>query len=223
MTDIRFMRNNVTTDVPEVFGTHGWTWYAGNDLAFEYIKRDWERHHLPLLESLFPNGGGTVVQAGGNCGMYPLLLTQKFKHVYTFEPDPWLFHCLVNNCQLPSIIKLNAGLGAGSGFIDIVGWNPDNCGMRIVGETQANSIPQMALDSFAFKDLDLLFLDIEGYEYNALLGARATLLECKPKIIAEHNDPKEIDRCAALIEPLGYTKITHVGGTDYLYEIPQSS
>ncbi len=41
-----------------------------------------------------------AVQAGGNCGLWPRELGQKFETVYTFEPDPVNFRCLCTTCRL---------------------------------------------------------------------------------------------------------------------------
>src|SRR4051812_41824122 len=56
-----------------------------------------------------------AIQAGGACGTYPLWLSQYFETVYTFEPDPVNFTCLVANCQQANVVKIQAALGLAKG------------------------------------------------------------------------------------------------------------
>src|SRR5210317_451863 len=51
-----------------------------------------------------------VVQAGGACGIYPAYLAEHFSVVYTFEPNPELFRCLISNADNPDIFKIPMGL-----------------------------------------------------------------------------------------------------------------
>ena len=48
----------------------------------------------------------TVIQAGGNIGVYPLALSQRFKVVYTVEPDVDNFEALeANTCNAKNIVS----------------------------------------------------------------------------------------------------------------------
>jgi hypothetical protein len=53
----------------------------------------------------------TAVQAGGNCGLWPAAMGQKFALVYTFEPDPHELPLLCANAPAENIFKFNAALG----------------------------------------------------------------------------------------------------------------
>jgi FkbM family methyltransferase len=220
--DIRALKERVCLRSDEVFGSTGWTWVAGDDLAWQYIQNDWNNHHWPVLHGLFPEGGKTVIQAGGNGGMYPLFLSQLFQRVYTFEPDPVMFHCMVNNCQDERIITLQGALGSHAGFIDIAQFCPDNCGMQVVGEVKKNSIPMFTIDQFLFNDVDLIFLDTEGYELNILEGAIHTLNEFHPKVIAElsnleSDDIQQYTDVVAFMGKLGYPEPKRIGHRDFLF------
>ncbi len=52
-----------------------------------------------------------AIQAGGNCGVWPKAMGEKFELVYTFEPDPMNFRCLCANAPAENIYKFNAALG----------------------------------------------------------------------------------------------------------------
>lgn len=103
----------VRTIPEEVDGVGNWTWVNADVGVWHWPKVDW----LPLKDKYLKHCSkfDVVVQAGGACGMYPRLLAEFFHLVYTFEPDPYNFHCLVNNCQLDRIYKIQAALGDESG------------------------------------------------------------------------------------------------------------
>jgi hypothetical protein len=45
---------------------------------------------------------------------------------------------------------------------------------------------EMTLDSLGLTDVSFMKIDIEGYEYYALLGAVDTITACRPVILYEH-------------------------------------
>ena len=140
----------------------------------------------------------TVLQAGGNCGIYTREYAQHYENVYTFEPDATNMNCLVlntNDCN--NIIKFQACLGESQGMTAIQ--NPleimDIGSIHVktpkelhenmlVVESKAN-IPILTIDDIAFSTLDLIHLDIEGYELFALKGGSNTIKKYKPVIVLE--------------------------------------
>jgi FkbM family methyltransferase len=118
-----------------------------------------------------------------------MCLTYFFEVVFTFEPDPTNFYCLVNNCQKRNVVKLNLALGKNYAKIKPHIVSTVNFGMNKVesiSEEEKHYIPQIPLDSFGFDDLALIMLDIEGLEYEALQGAKNTIKKNKPVIIVEN-------------------------------------
>lgn len=219
------MLDGVVRVRPDDFeGAKGWTWISDpSDVTWPVIASDWVRHHKPVLQRLFPNGGRSVIMAGGNCGMYPALLSTVFKRVYTFEPDPIHFHCLVNNCQMPNVMKFQAALGSHRYHVGMKEPVPGNTGMAQVGKVDGDNILVMPVDSLALNELDLMFIDTEGFEEEVIEGAILTLERCKPKLILELGDlaAGEVDnynRTTQLLEGFNYTKITQIGRLDFLIE-----
>lgn len=149
-----------------------------------------------------------AVQAGGNCGWWPKYLAQRFKRVYTFEPDPVNFVALVFNCPEDNIIKIQAGLGKEPGFAGMMEVARDNRGMMCVHENGSGRFPILPLDTFGFKKLDFLQLDVEGYESHVLLGALETIKRCRPVIMFEDKmlDKRygKVEHPMDILEPLGY-------------------
>jgi len=129
-----------------------------------------------------------VIQAGGNVGVFPRHLANKFKTVYTFEPDGENFECLVKNCPEDNINKYFAALGANNDGVEIGVSRKDlknNCGAyQILGE---GGISTIMIDDMNIAP-DLIYLDIEGYELFALQGGEKTIEKYHPVIVIENKE-----------------------------------
>lgn len=171
-----------------VSGVGPWIWAKTDIHAWAGPKQNWEEGHKSMIEG-FVKDKHTVVQAGGNMGMYPRLLSDMFQRVYTFEPDPVNFHCLVSNCQRDNIIKFNAALGARHELVRVSkdpfpDWEI-NYGVRTVVRSESNNVPTLTIDDLNLDRCDLIMLDVEGYELNILKGSVNTLDKFDPIIFAE--------------------------------------
>lgn len=204
-------------------------WYqpTADNQTFGIILQDWINGIRPELLNHFSNSDpkGTVIQAGGNFGLYPVLYTEFFETVYTFEPDPMNFFCLGLNCQFNNIIKMNLALGDKPGNARMINRSPVNYGMNCIEETSShvNSIPIVNIDSFDFQDVRLLQLDLEGYELPALQGAVNTINKYKPLMIIEATEewsPETYKPIVDFLDTLGYkpTKIITRLDTVFTYQ-----
>jgi FkbM family methyltransferase len=229
MFDLNVLKDKVAVRSDSFEGAEGWTWVSDpNDFTWDVITHDWTAHHRPKLQEWFPNGGSSVVMAGGNCGLYPALLSPLFRVVYTFEPEPTHFHCLTNNCQIGNIIKIQGALGTVPGFVGISETFQGNTGMTKVAETPRDAIPVFTVDQFEFQELDLLFLDTEGFEPKILTGSMVTLERCSPKILIELGDVDQgeyenFNHCTQLLNGVGYTEVERIGRLDYAISKPEKT
>lgn len=153
-------------------------------------------------------GSALAVQAGGNAGAWPLHFARSFNRVITFEPCPVNFAALaINVAAVEGITPIPFALGARGGA-----W----CGLdRIEGNAGAHQIttgleaPVMALDDLALPACDLIYLDIEGSEHAALIGALGTIARFKPVIAVEDKGLSERygvrqGTCEELLRGFGY-------------------
>lgn len=168
--------------------------------CFEIIDNDWNAQAAEWL-SFVPNKR-VVIQAGGNCGLYPLRLSYIFDRVITLEPDPVNFCCLANNCKNSKIVKLNAAVGSSCDFVTMYSPDVQNNGMHKVSGDGSTVVYAVTIDSLGLEVVDCIMLDIESYEYWALLGATDTLLRCRPTVIAELTEKKE--EAISLMQSMSY-------------------
>jgi len=127
---------------------------------------------------------GVMVQAGGNCGHYVREFARWFGTVYTFEPDPLNFLCLTLNCG-NNVIKTQACIGNDKKFVNLK-VNNDAGAIHVSGQ---GNVPTVIIDELDLPSCGLIQLDVEGYEYFALLGARRTIEKYHPVIMVEWCEP----------------------------------
>lgn len=152
-----------------------------------------EIHKIAIISDLCEKKD-VVVQAGGNVGVFPIELSKTFKKVYTFEPDPSLFNLLLKNLEEHNITNVTAYNYALSNTSEqgdmeqpVKGYSMyKNAGSITFQKNSKGNISSIQLDAYNFGSVDLLYLDIEGHEYNALLGAEDTINKFKPVIVAEN-------------------------------------
>jgi len=140
----------------------------------------------------------TCIQAGGACGAWPKMFAQHFDLVYTFEPEPTNFECLLMNCNEDNIICIPSALGESMGEVAL---HLDDCESTNAGAWYAYGVgntPMCTIDSLNHVDVDLIQLDVEGYELEALRGAYETIRETLPVIVLEEKRLPHMNRPAGL-------------------------
>ena len=131
----------------------------------------------------------TCIQAGGAMGVWPVALSKLFDNVVTFEAHPDNYHCLLNNTDdIENIESIHAALGKESGCVDLN--TPEhergNSGAYFV--SNGTGVDMVTIDSFGLSDVDLIYLDVEGSETDAILGATKTIAVSRPIIGLEDKD-----------------------------------
>jgi len=165
---------------------------------------------IPLL---LPHlkGRRICIQAGGCLGIWPLRLAQLFDRVITFEPEPTNYYCLqMNTAHLNNVETHNAALGQRSGgSVHMTLTDTGNSGAHYA--LPGGDIPVVCIDDLGLDDVDLIYLDVEGYESQALRGATETITRCKPVIGVEdkqlHRLHKSISGAQLLVKEFKYKSI----------------
>lgn len=187
----------------ELEGVKQWLKIA-DDHVFEDIGNGW-KHYKEVFQN-YLRGRNVAVQAGGYCGIFPRCMSQMFKTVYTFEPDPINFHCLVYNNPIPNVVKFQAALGEKHEMISMHYINPNNAGEKRVYPDKESYIPTLRIDDLYLSHCDLIMLDVEGYEMNALRGSIQTLLQFRPVVSVEDTN----ERIDNYLFGMGYRQVATV-------------
>lgn len=160
---------------------NGWYWPKSDKRCWEYML---SHPDVPQLVASYvkKKNRKVVIQAGGNCGFYPKQYADLFETVYTFEPD-WLnFYCLNLNVPNSNVIKNQSCLGNEHKLVNL-NIKEVNRGKNYVN---GNGIyPVYKIDDLNLENCSAIQLDIEGFEYYALLGAVNTINKFKPVIVLE--------------------------------------
>ena len=169
---------------------HGWA-IPSFDEHFETLISPEGRYQYENLKAAvsYCSRRRTVIDGGAHVGTWSKIFAKKFRRVLAFEPSPDTCECLRYNISSENVEIRNQALGKKAGMVSMVldGFDgtlrEKNAGSRYVVE--GGRIERVSIDSLGLTDLDLLKLDIEGSEVDALHGAVRTLKRCRPVVIFE--------------------------------------
>lgn len=202
----------------------------------DYIKdfirqnRPWE----PWLVELFPKyikPGSTVIDAGAHVGVHTLSFARLVGtrgRVYAFEPQRKLFRELVFNLRLNAItnvVPLRYAVGHTTATVEMNLAERGNEGATQVG-SGGDRVELRAIDSFGFRNVSLIKIDVEHFEDFLLEGAQLTIARYRPVIIIEimggyreHSAPPEIKAriqgTIARLQEMRY-RVRYIDAADYL-------
>lgn len=177
--------------------------YEGTHLS---ILSDW-------LQKTYPNHlNGTAIDIGANIGNHSLFFSSLFKNIISFEPNQKTFNLLQFNSFLKENIKcLNYGISSSQKEAHFKIHQTNIGGSSIVenSDSQTITIQLNSLDYFIHDDINvkLIKIDVEGHEYEAIIGSKNTIQKNKPIILFEQQENELINGSSKVIEllkELGY-------------------
>lgn len=132
------------------------------------------------------NGNIKIFDVGANTGQYALLADKIFESkclIYSFEPVQSTFTAFSNKTKrYKNIIGIKKGIGEIEGKSKIFYDGPVSVQSSIVDHQfskHSETIELTTIDHFCIANgiekINILKLDIEGYEYNALIGGKNNL------------------------------------------------
>lgn len=181
-----------------------------------------EAHELELqLLRQLCRPGGCVFDLGANIGDHTVPLAQhvgKDGRVVAFEPQPLIFQMLCANVQLNDLVNVEcvqAAVGAARGTVLIPNIDysveANYGGIEVSSFTEGRSVPRVTLDDYLdARPPDLVKIDVEGMELDALDGGRAFIARFRPVLYVEND---RVERSPALItrlRELEYRMFWHV-------------
>lgn len=135
----------------------------------------------------------TFVDGGAHAGVWSVALAPVFSRVIAFEPCREACECLsVNTGPLANVTMVPVALSDADAELRFaLPHARANSGEMCVADHGEMS-PAIPLDKLGLQDLDLLKLDVEGWELPALVGARGTIERCRPVIVLEENGTEKL-------------------------------
>jgi FkbM family methyltransferase len=144
---------------------------------------------------------GLAIDVGANIGSHaiPMAKAMRTGRVLAFEPNPFVFPRLIANLALNPDCNVDAramAIGNRIGQVDLFIPQPDagNLGQASVVENSnfnKVAVPCTTLDSLLEDEklgtVDVLKIDVEGFEWAVIEGARTMLARDHPLIVFEYN------------------------------------
>lgn len=157
-----------------------------------------------------------IVDVGACIGNHTIFFAKVMgAYVYAFEPDNDNYDLLLKNALLnrveSSVLLIKRGAGAHMGIArfkkDITG----NCGMGKISPDGCDTIRVTYIDCIISNShrVDVLKIDVEGYNIPVLEGARYTINHDHPEIYIECQTPEELKEVEDFLNPIGYTRWPH--------------
>ncbi|GAB3923048.1 FkbM family methyltransferase [Larkinella terrae] len=135
----------------------------------------------------------TLLDIGANIGYYTVEVARKatFGKVISFEPDPANFALLQKNValnQVSNAVLHNAAISDRAGQMRLYK-HPFNTGdYRLYNDGDFKEfvdVPTLRLDDVITEPVDMIKIDVQGFEYFALKGGEQILKQHKPLILTE--------------------------------------
>jgi FkbM family methyltransferase len=180
--------------------------YQGNLNTFidwsVYFYGAYEKGILFLMRDIIKNRQNSIfIDVGANVGHHSLFMSKLCHEVHSFEPydkviDILMSKLLFSKCS--NVIVHNVGLGEKNEFINFyapVGRNLGT-GSFMPEHAKNNNIKvgkleivkgDLYISKLNLKSIDIIKIDVEGYEKYVLLGLKDTLKKYRPFVVMEYS------------------------------------
>lgn len=161
------------------------------DMGWQYFD-----YFKPGKNEVFVDGG---VYDGWSAGGFAKWTNNNYKAIYGFEANS----CCIERCKnyyrenLHDATVIERGMWSERTQLHFAG---GYSGAARISE-DGNVIAEVdAMDNLLEEDVTFIKMDIEGAEYNALLGARKTIKKCRPRMaLSVYHNPWDIIEIPALL------------------------
>lgn len=165
-------------------------------------------HLYTQFKDFLPSPGDVVIDVGAQYGDYSILCSTVYgvSQIIAFEPLKNAYEVFQEFIALNNVMNVavhNIAIGSYDGIIQ--GKDDGHMFGVVMDGFNATSVPVRTLDSFGFQRIDILKIDVEGFELEVLKGALKTILRCRPKLIIETHSSKHEQQVMTVLCSNGYT------------------
>jgi FkbM family methyltransferase len=169
---------------------------------------------------------GTILDIGAHTGTYSIALAPHAANVHSFEPQKMTFYALCGSIALSNaknVTAHNVALGAPDqvGKMTLNIRSHDGGGSSLQSFTDPvlaqEQVEVRTLDSYNFRNITFIKMDVEDNELNVLKGATQTIKQNNyPTIIFESNQENK-PLFSYIIDTLGYGAILPISGVNNMF------
>jgi len=177
------------------------------------IRYQWRAREMAIKEC---GQHRSCIDIGANVGLWSCELVNHFENVIAFEPVAEFRECFSKNVKHSNYIMHPITLGRHESLIEmnIVQGNTGHSHINL-NSLGKGSIPLKTLDSFQLTDIDMIKIDVEGFEEEILYGAKDTIIFNRPVMAIEQQKHEYKDA----IEELPSIKILEGWGYEVVGQV----
>ena len=150
------------------------------DGGYQTVHRNTILNHIVMNKHTLKN----CVDVGSHVGFWSKDFTELFEYTYAFDPIPQVRECYVKNITNSNYTLYPYGLGKEEKKISVL-YSPKETGNTHASDKGNLEIEVKTIDTFNLPNIDYIKIDAEGYEIEALSGAKNLIERCKPFIHIE--------------------------------------
>jgi FkbM family methyltransferase len=162
------------------------------------IPEEYEPQALDALKQTIAPGA-VVLDVGANVGISAMMMARwcgAEGHIYAFEPSPTPKKLLAEHLRMNDLgdrvticdFALSDSEGTATFYASGISGKSALSGANIGQSAEEVKVPVTTIDAYCQANKikpSLIKIDVEGFEFNVLNGARKTLKEARPSILVE--------------------------------------
>ena len=158
-----------------------------------FLRGQWEKETILFMKRTV-NLGDVIIEAGSNIGAHSFILAKlvgEKGEIFCFEPTDYAFARLRANSLLndfSNIIFEKKILSDNKNTLSIARMLSDFHHEESYNvKEDISKVPVTSIDEYStdFSRLDLIKIDVDGYDFRVLLGASNAIKKFKPKVMIE--------------------------------------
>lgn len=147
--------------------------------------------------------GAVVYDIGAHVGLYTVIAAKIGATVIAFEPLPRNLVFLHRHIEMNALNRVRVVEAAVTSHNGEVRFEEHGHAMGRIGDGEL-VVKAISIDTASLPPPSVVKMDIEGGEYNAMLGMKQTLEAAKPVIFLSTHGEEVASRCVTFLYGLGY-------------------